>query len=218
MKLYFCPNCNGENPTLQEHYAVPGRGGDGRLEWKRSHGRRRICLVCRKPVMPKRSKYGAKPAMGTTGKLRHSSSEAAYEGQLAWMQKLGEIEDLRLCNDVPRETYELEVYGTRSVDALLENLEWLLDGQELTQQLLLQLAMQVRAVRTSKVKLGTYTPDFSYRHKGSGPDGHRHVVDTKGYETADFSLKRKLLRACHGIDVELVKVPRHLLKTVRRSA
>lgn len=199
MKLYFCPKCNEERPTFKV----------GRSDVRLALRGRRICIVCRTAVQPARNKYNAKPAMGTTGKLRHSTSEAAYEGHLAWMAKLGEIEDLRLSNDAPRETYDLEVFGTPAVRELMA---WLEDI-ELEGQSAMRLKMLLLAVHRSLVKIATYTPDFSYRKKG---EHQRTVADTKGYVTADFTLKRKLMRAVHGIDVEIVKVPRRM--NARRSA
>lgn len=33
----------------------------------------------------------------------------------------------------------------------------------------------------------------------------RRVIDVKGVATRDFTMKRKLMKACHGIEVEVVK-------------
>jgi hypothetical protein len=210
MKLYFCPNCNEERPTRPMFKALRNPASHEQ-PWRMGRKKLRCCLVCQRPVQPRPNKYQAKPAMGTTGRMRHSSSEAAYEGELAWLAKLGEIEDLRLCNDVPRETYALEVYGTPAVRELLDwadelqpDRSWIPSPAEFT-----RVKMLVLAVRTSLVKIASYCPDFSYRKKGAQL---RTVADTKGYVTADFSLKRKLMRACHGVDVELVKVSRSTLK------
>ena len=46
-----------------------------------------------------------------------------------------------------------------------------------------------------------YRADFSYRdHAGS-----LHVEDTKGASTAVFALKRKLVEACWGIKIEIIR-------------
>lgn len=52
------------------------------------------------------------------------------------------------------------------------------------------------------IEVATYKPDFDYYEKGA-----LHVVDVKSEPTAkkrDFVLVRKLMRACHGIEVEVM--------------
>lgn len=52
------------------------------------------------------------------------------------------------------------------------------------------------------VEITTYKPDFDYVENGA-----LHVVDVKSEATArrrDFLLVRKLMRACHGIEVEVM--------------
>lgn len=49
------------------------------------------------------------------------------------------------------------------------------------------------------VLIARYFADFRYVEKGT-----RHVVDTKGFRTKEFEIKRKLMKACYGIDVECV--------------
>lgn len=52
---------------------------------------------------------------------------------------------------------------------------------------------------TGPVKVCTYIADFRFR------EGDRTVVaDAKGVKTALFNLKSKLMKACHGIEVELM--------------
>ncbi|KQV31125.1 DUF1064 domain-containing protein [Rhizobium sp. Root1204] len=47
-----------------------------------------------------------------------------------------------------------------------------------------------------------YKADFRYwDHRTK----RRHVIDVKGVETDVFKLKRKLMRACYGIEIEVVK-------------
>lgn len=200
-KTGFCVRCRQERPITKIRLTPRMRAGKivGVKTW--------VCAVCREKVEPPRSKYNAVPTMGTTGRMRHSSSEAAYESMLQWQAKLGEIEGLRLCNDPPKETYYLDVYGTPEVDALLD---WVSQtDSDLVQAL-------VRRVRQSREHITTYTPDFSYKPKGRE---RRSVVDTKGYASETFSMKRNLMRACHGIDLEVVKVPRSVLeKFGKRSA
>lgn len=61
---------------------------------------------------------------------------------------------------------------------------------------------QVRCVlAVNGVKICTYTADFVW----SDSAGARHFVDVKGFETPVFKLKKKLMKAIHGIDVEVWK-------------
>lgn len=51
------------------------------------------------------------------------------------------------------------------------------------------------------VKIASYTADFSFRE-----EGRTRVIDVKGKPTAarrDFKLVRSLMKAVHGIDVEI---------------
>jgi hypothetical protein len=47
-------------------------------------------------------------------------------------------------------------------------------------------------------KICIYEADFAY----TDSRGTVHVEDTKGAKTALYSLKKKLMRACHGIEIE----------------
>lgn len=50
--------------------------------------------------------------------------------------------------------------------------------------------------------IGTYRADFKF---WSDATKRTHVVDVKGVQTEAFKIKRKLMRAFHGIDVEVVR-------------
>lgn len=50
-------------------------------------------------------------------------------------------------------------------------------------------------------KICTYIADFRYRDTR----GTTHVEDVKGRKTALYSLKKKLVRACCGIEIEELK-------------
>lgn len=50
-------------------------------------------------------------------------------------------------------------------------------------------------------RICTYEADFRY----TDTRGTVHVEDTKGFRTALFLLKKKLMLACHGIEVEEVR-------------
>jgi Protein of unknown function (DUF1064) len=48
--------------------------------------------------------------------------------------------------------------------------------------------------------VGTYRADFVYTDSGGG----LHVEDVKGFATRLYKLKKKLMLACHGIEIEEV--------------
>lgn len=54
-------------------------------------------------------------------------------------------------------------------------------------------------------KICTYRCDFTYRLKGRSVNGVAQqaliVEDVKGFRTRDYVLKRKLMKACYGIDI-----------------
>lgn len=61
-----------------------------------------------------------------------------------------------------------------------------------------ELRLQVRfSLDVGGVHVCRYIADFTYRDKAGGAV----VEDVKGVETPEFKLKRKLMLACHGIDV-----------------
>lgn len=161
-------------------------------------------MAIQRRVGLRRNKFNARPTMGTTGRRRHSLSEAAYERFLRLRELAGEVLELRLCNDPPAERYTLAVYRSDLVEELLELFDRCTIGDK-------YLELLVSRLRSSREVVAHYTPDFSYREPGALPD-QRTVVDTKGYETPEFSIKRKLMRACHGIDVQVIRVPRAIVK------
>lgn len=50
-------------------------------------------------------------------------------------------------------------------------------------------------------KICRYIADFRY----TTPDGIEHIEDVKGIETPMFKLKRKLMKACLNLDIEIIK-------------
>lgn len=67
---------------------------------------------------------------------------------------------------------------------------------------LFNLRLQVPYVFTIECKkIFTYKADFQYTDK----EGKEHVVDVKGVETPVFRLKKKLIEAQYGIEIEVVK-------------
>lgn len=51
------------------------------------------------------------------------------------------------------------------------------------------------------VKICTYVGDFRYRERKDGDWSDIIVEDVKGYKTASYRLKRKLMLACYGIEI-----------------
>lgn len=58
------------------------------------------------------------------------------------------------------------------------------------------------ALTVNGVLVATYRADFVF---WDIPLRRRRVVDVKGVATPVFRLKQKLMRACHSIDIEVVK-------------
>ena len=50
-------------------------------------------------------------------------------------------------------------------------------------------------------KICKYIADFKYQDK----QGNEHIEDVKGILTPVFRLKQKLLRACLGLEIEIIK-------------
>ena len=68
------------------------------------------------------------------------------------------------------------------------------------------LELQVKYdIVINDIKICKYIADFVYKEES--PDGKiREIVeDAKGFETPEFKLKKKLMKAVHGIDIYLSK-------------
>jgi hypothetical protein len=116
-----------------------------------------------------------------------SRLEARREPVLLALQNVGEIQDLQY-----QTPFSLEVYGTQAVDALLEELE----RHETTPGWPMRLVALARDLRRSREKLCTYKADFTY-----WTNGLLHVEDTKGFVTPEYRLKKRLMLACHNIEI-----------------
>lgn len=55
------------------------------------------------------------------------------------------------------------------------------------------------------VLICTYVADFSYEREGTDGSWISIVEDAKGVETTDFKLKKKLMQAVLGIEINVVK-------------
>ncbi|MDB4350119.1 DUF1064 domain-containing protein [bacterium] len=54
-------------------------------------------------------------------------------------------------------------------------------------------------------KICAYIADFRYKREDKDGEWHEIVEDAKGVETPEFKLKKKLMKACLGIDIFLSK-------------
>mgnify|MGYP000448135783 CR=1 FL=1 len=68
------------------------------------------------------------------------------------------------------------------------------------------LELQVRfALEVNGQKICTYIADFRYEKENANGDWETIVEDAKGVETPEFKLKKKLMKACLGIEIFLSK-------------
>ena len=68
------------------------------------------------------------------------------------------------------------------------------------------LELQVRFnLIVNDQKICAYIADFRYKRKDKDGEWHEIVEDAKGVETPEFKLKKKLMKACLGIDIFLSK-------------
>jgi len=68
------------------------------------------------------------------------------------------------------------------------------------------LELQVRFnLIVNDQKICAYIADFRYKREDKDGEWHEIVEDAKGVETTEFKLKKKLMKACLGIDIFLSK-------------
>lgn len=186
-KAAWCTRCNAERPIVK---AYPAQGARHRVN---------VCLVCRERVDTGRQWSAARPARDSTGKMRQSTSEARRGTHLITLQQAGLIADLRLCNDHPRETFALAVYGTQPVLDLVDTVfELLADPDGLTPAMRARLRARAQEVGRARHVICHYTPDFSY----TDDRGVHHVEDVKGRVSREYPIKKRLMLASHGVTVE----------------
>jgi len=64
----------------------------------------------------------------------------------------------------------------------------------------------IKSKRYSKGRKVTYWADFTFHDMRLGKEvAPLRVIDVKGFDTPLSKLKRALMKACHGIDVEVVR-------------
>ena len=68
------------------------------------------------------------------------------------------------------------------------------------------LELQVRfALEVNGQKICTYIADFRYEKENANGNWETIIEDAKGVETSEFKLKKKLMKACLGIEIFLSK-------------
>jgi len=68
------------------------------------------------------------------------------------------------------------------------------------------LELQVRYnIAVNGEKICAYIADFRYQKQDKNGDWYEVVEDAKGVETPEFKLKKKLMKAVHGIEIFLSK-------------
>jgi len=68
------------------------------------------------------------------------------------------------------------------------------------------LELQVRYnLIVNDQKICAYIADFRYKREDKDGEWHEIIEDAKGVETPEFKLKKKLMKACLGIDIFLSK-------------
>ena len=119
-----------------------------------------------------RSKYGNRKAKAR-GKVFDSTMERSRYYTLSMLEKAGEISDLRM--QVP---YELipAIYETQEV----------------------QLKTKTKQVQKLVQRATYYVADFVYKDA----EGNEVVEDVKGFRTAEYLLKKKMMRALLGIQIK----------------
>ncbi len=178
-KLSFCVKCACARPTFKDYlYSRDGQ--------KKSRYKVTICAVCRERVYPTRTRGNVPTLSKHTGRMFQSKKEANREPALIAMQNVGAICELRY--QVP---YKLEVYGTQVVDELLEWVDLGLAKE------FARASKMTDAVRRSRHKIATYVADFVYQDK----EGNVVVEDVKGYRERIYLMKKRLMLACHGIEI-----------------
>lgn len=153
--------------------------------------------------LPRDSKMGNIPTRNKhTGRRHDSRKEADRATTLLALERSGKISDVRgLHRTDSQEEFVLAVYARPEVDALLDALD---------RAALPELAPVVKHVRQSLIRVCRYRADFTYtvQDLALGVVGERVVEDVKSRYTAGlamFNVKRALMLASHGIEVQVVE-------------
>lgn len=179
VRMSFCTKCNAERPLLRAKV----RDDKGRLRVGR------VCAFCRERVLLP-SKYNNVPTRSKlSGEMFQSKREAAREPVLLALLNVGKISDYRR-----QQPFSLEVYSTQAVDALLE----VLDSIKPPAGWCHWAADNIEQVRRSRQRIAKYVADFVY----TDDLGNTVVEDPKGAKTAVYRMKKRLMVACHNIEIQ----------------
>lgn len=128
--------------------------------------------------------------------------ERRYNAARPVQQEITAAEYRALLDKKPSKYRSVKVYADdgQVFDSIGEHQYWLYLCQRQQDGEIERLERQVSFDLTvNGVKVARYVADFVYFE-----DGRQVVADFKGYETRMSKLKRKLMRACHSIDVQIV--------------
>lgn len=130
----------------------------------------------------------SKLTLAKNGKPRvfQSRKEARREPALVALQNVGAITELQY-----QRPFDLSVYGTQAVEALLE----IVEGSRSSSA---EAFSACSTVRRSLQKIARYLADFAYLDER----GRLHVEDVKGRRLPIYLLKKRLMVACHNIEIE----------------
>lgn len=181
----FCLTCATDRPVSKEY--PTGRDG--------TRGRRKVwaCIVCHEETAPIPSKMAnipteSKLSLGKNGKPRvfQSRKEARREPALVALQNVGAITKLEY-----QRPFDLSVYGSQAVEALLDGIERANSGNRTLERL-------AREVHLSRQRVAKYVADFAYLDDR----GVLVVEDVKGRRLPQYRMKKRLMVACHNIEIE----------------
>ncbi len=183
-KLAWCTKCNQERPTFKDYIYDNNK--------KVSRYKVTKCVVCRERVFVA-SKYGAiRTKSKLTDRTFDSKKEARREPALVAMQNAGVICNLRY--QVP---YRLEVYSTQAVEELIATAHAVAPFIQGDERIMRDLIATATACARSRQTVATYRADFVY----SDSKGNEVVEDSKGYVTSTYRMKKKLMVACHNVEI-----------------
>lgn len=193
-KTAFCVKCNTERPLRKS----PDR--------KRTHTKY-VCAYCGDPVQLPNTKGAIATRSKLTGAMFQSKEESKREPDLVALEQGGAIKNLRMSawtGEKRTTRYVLVVYGNDIVQELAgaaggAAAALRLKG-ELTQARHLEGILD--QLNRAKHRITTYRPDAEYIRNDTGA---LVVEDVKVHESQHFREKRRLMLACLGIDVQVIR-------------
>lgn len=201
MKRYktgFCTRCNAERP----------------LRPRRDERRTRHyhCIVCGDRVeLPNKFMAVRTASRLTPGVTFDSREESKREPTLIAQQNAGQIRNLRMSawkGEKRTERYVLTVYGNEAVEQLmaaaLEAAERLKGAPPMDWRMatVRRIEAAVADLQRARHKITTYRPDATYNRCDTDA---LVVEDVKVIERQHFREKRRLMLACHNVEVQVIR-------------